>query len=46
MDSGETIKCMEKEFSFGQMEGNMMGNILKTKNKALEPFTGQMEGST
>ena len=39
---GKIISCMEKVLTIGQMEGNMMGIILKIKKVDLEPIIGLM----
>ena len=41
--NGLTIKCRDRENSFGQMERNMWANILKIRRKDMENSFGQME---
>lgn len=43
---GETTKCMEKEYLFGQMAENMKVNILMTKRKVTANSVGQTDGAT
>lgn len=43
METGKIIKCMGKEFLIGLMEGSMMVNILKIRNRDLEHSIGLQE---
>lgn len=43
---GETTKCTEKEYLFGQMVENTKVNILMTKRKVTANSVGQTDGAT
>lgn len=36
------IKCMEWDRLFGRMEGNIVGNILRIRNKVMALLNGRM----
>ncbi len=43
---GETTKCMEKEYLFGQMAENTKVNILTIRRKVTVNSVGQTDGAT
>lgn len=45
-ECGKIIKCMEPEFSHGQMEENIKVNIFSIKNKGKDFSHGLMEDHT
>jgi len=46
LESGKTTTCMEREFTLGLTEGDMMANMKWTRNMVMEYIVGQMDGFT